>query len=252
MDLRNTEKLRPDVAKVLVPYLEDLSQVLKDNVLSVVVFGSATGPDFVPGRSDINLTLIVRETEFSLLSGCLKAVGSGFRRRIVAPLFLTKEYVARSADVFPIEFLDIRETGVVLYGEDVFKDFVPDPLTLRHECEQQVRSNLLRTRQAFLEMGLAKRGLEGVLTQSLNSLVPVFRALIVLKAERTPRAKRDIVVSACRQASLPSRTLESVLELRGRKKPLPREESLRLMGDYMESLKKMAAHVDSLRIREQA
>jgi len=248
--LNNIDRLRPEAADDVREYVEALLQVLGQDAEAVLAFGSVTGPDYVPGESDVNLAFLVRTVEFSLLERCLSPVSAGFKKRIVAPLFLTKEYIARSQDVFPVEFLDMRETGVLLYGEDFLAGLELAPAWLRLECEQQLKSSLLRTRQAFLEIGRSKGGLEKVITQSLNSLVPLFRAMLALRGLALPRTKREIVTVLCRELSVSDAAFIEVLELRARGENLKSGRGPGMLADYMTAVEKLAADVDTFEAEE--
>ncbi len=60
-------------------------------------------------------------------------------------------------------------------------------------CEQQVKGKLIRIRQAYLEVGLKRRGVEALLKESLGSLFPVFRALVRLKGMPVPADKAEVL-----------------------------------------------------------
>jgi hypothetical protein len=248
--LKNLEKLRPELQKLLGPYVRELLSIAGEDIVSVLVFGSATGPDFVPGRSNINVAIMARDIDSALLKKCLKHIASGFKKRIVAPLFLTRKYIDGSLDVFPIEFLDIRETALVLVGDDPFVDVDLNSSSLRLECEQQLKGTLLRIRQAYLELGLTHRGLERVLSESLNSLIPVFRAMLVLKGVTPPRGKQEIVGSTCEAFGLASGTFKEILKLRFERKRVSPEAEEKILRDYIKSVNELAQIVDALRIEE--
>ncbi|MDI6808337.1 MAG: hypothetical protein QME66_05075 [Candidatus Eisenbacteria bacterium] len=248
--LKNLEKLRPDVAKVVEPYLRDFLAIERDAIESAFIFGSATGPDFVPGHSNVNIALLVKEISPAFLRKCLKLVESGFKKRIVAPVFLTPSYVATSLDVFPIEFLDMRETSLLVYGEDPFAGVELSNQSLRLECEQQLKGALLRVRQAYLEIGLAKRGLEKVLEQSLNSLIPIFRAMLVLKDMKPPRRKAEIVSSVSEAFGIRSGILTTILDMKLGRKRVPQGEEEKLLSEYLVCIEELASFADTLRTRE--
>lgn len=250
--LKNFEKLKPEVSKLLEPYVRDLVALLGEDVLSVIVFGSATGPDFIPGRSNVNLAIVVKDTDLPLLRKCLKHVAAGFKKGIVAPLFLTQEYISTSSDVFPIEFLDIRETGVVLLGEDPLANIKLSAAALRLECEQQLKGSLLRIRQAYLELGLAKQGLERVLGESLTSLIPVFRAMLVLKGVGTIRGKKEILLSVCEAFGVSAEAFTTILQLKREKKHVSPEVGEKLLGEYMRNVREMARLIDAFHIKEES
>ncbi len=250
MKIDNIDKLRPQAAEDVRKYVEELLGVLGQDGESVLAFGSVTGPDYVPGQSNINLAFLVKTAELSLLERCLPVVSDGFRKRIVAPLFLTKDYVARSQDVFPVEFLDMRETGVLLYGEGFLAGLKLAPAWLRLECEQQLKSNLLRTRQAFLELGRSKGGLEKIATQSLNSLVPLCRAILVLRGRALPRTKLDIVTALCRELGVSDAAFVEILGLRARGGSLKPGRGAGVLADYIAAVEKLTAVVDTFEAGE--
>jgi len=50
----NTEKLPPEVQNKFIPYLKLMSDIHKDHLISVFIYGSAAGKNYIPKISDIN------------------------------------------------------------------------------------------------------------------------------------------------------------------------------------------------------
>lgn len=182
----NEKRLHIEVQKKFIPYFETMSDIHGDNLISVFIYGSAAGENYVPKVSDINSVFVFKNLNPSILKSSLKAVSKGISKKIAAPLFMTKDYISSSLDVFPIEFLDMKENHILLYGEDVLSGLPINGEHIRLFCEQQLKGKLIRIRQAYLEVGLKKKGLEALLKESLNSLIPVFRNLIRLKEQQPP------------------------------------------------------------------
>ncbi|RAP32884.1 hypothetical protein DID77_03990 [Candidatus Marinamargulisbacteria bacterium SCGC AG-439-L15] len=65
-------------------------------------------------------------------------------------LFTVSEF-KNSLDVFPIEFLDMKENRELLVGTDIFLDLHVEDHNLRHESEFYLRSHLLKCRESFLK-----------------------------------------------------------------------------------------------------
>jgi len=99
----NTEKLPPEVANKFIPYLKLMSDIHKDHLISVFIYGSAAGKNYIPKISDINSVFVFKDLAFASLTDSLKIVSKGISKRIAAPLFLTKEHIKTSLDVFPGE-----------------------------------------------------------------------------------------------------------------------------------------------------
>ena len=143
-------------------------------------------------------------------------------KRIAAPLFLTKEYIQSSLDVFPVEFLDMKENHVVVFGEDTLGSLTIEGRHLRLFLEEQLKGKLIRVRQGFLENGLDLKAVRSLLKQSLNSLLPIFRNLLRLKNITPPIDKFEIITQCCHAFGLSASVFEQIYdEVTGKKKIIP-------------------------------
>ena len=137
--LENLDRLSKDVRNLIVPYLENMLKLHKENIVSVLIYGSAVGEDFNPRSSDINMLIVFDSLEFSDLRKSLKLISTGMRKRITAPLFLTRKHIETSTDTFPVEFLEMKESHILVYGEDVLGNLDINRGNIRLQCEQQLK-----------------------------------------------------------------------------------------------------------------
>lgn len=186
--------LKPELKVIIEPYLARLLGIHKENIISVVLYGSATGKYFVPKKSDINMAVIFENLEFRQLKDSLGFVNYGMPKRITAPLFLSLSHIESSKDTFPIEFIEIKENNILLYGRDVFSGLKIDESNIKLFCRKEIEGKLIRLRQAYLETGLKKKGVEALMKGSMYSLLPVFRALLRSKVQNPPIDKEQILV----------------------------------------------------------
>lgn len=193
MENLKLDAVRPDVRKIIEPYLKKLLSIHSDNIVSILLYGSAAGESYVPKRSDINLMVVFKGLGLSELDSSLKLVNAGIHKKITAPLFLSLEHIETSKDTFPIEFLEIKENHILLYGKDLFSSMQIDQSNLRLFCEREIKGKLIRLREAYLEIGLKKKGVEVLTKKSLNSLMPIFRVLVKLKAKEPSRNKEKLI-----------------------------------------------------------
>ena len=246
MTYKNLERLHESIRSHVIAYCDKLTAVLGANLRAVSVYGSATGTDFIPGKSDVNLVVVVERIGDAVLTSLLDIVKWGRKKRIAAPLVLTPDYIASSLDVFPIEFLEIRESQALLMGEDFFGALEAKPLELRLECESQLKAAALRTRQAYLEIGTTKRGAEAVLHASLTSLIPVMRAMLRLKGEAVPRGKLDVLKAVGRVFDADSGRLESILKDKAGDERIDGRQAHEVLTGYIEDIEKLAGAIDGL------
>ncbi len=95
------------------------------------------------------------------------------------PFVFTKEELADGADVFPIEFLNIRQHHKTLHGDDLLEDMEISKKNLRHQLEFEFRSKLIHLRREYLQ----SRGkhLENIISSAVPTMVPIIGGLLYLK-----------------------------------------------------------------------
>ncbi len=246
--LKQLEKLSTQVSQVIQDVGQQLLAKDEQNVASLVVYGSALVSDFVPGRSNINLLLVLERLGFAELSGYAKVIAKFSKKKIVAPLFLTKEHIKSSLDVFPIEFLEIKDNHLVIYGEYVFEDIIIKSEDLRLQCEREIKSRLIRIRQAYMESGQKAADLKGLLEVSLTSILPIMRNVIRLKG-KAPAIKKDaIITELSSEFGLAAAPFSRILELKTQKK-VPRQDELEaILSDYLQQVQQLAKIVDQIQV----
>ncbi len=95
------------------------------------------------------------------------------------PLIFTREEIMDGVDVFPIEFLNIRQHHKTLYGDDFLKDIEISKKDLRQQLEFDLRSKLIHLRKEYLLSD--GRYLETLILSAVPTLVPILGGLIYLK-----------------------------------------------------------------------
>ncbi|MDD5616681.1 MAG: hypothetical protein PHH85_10820 [Candidatus Methanoperedens sp.] len=94
-------------------------------------------------------------------------------------LLFTEEEIIRGADVFPVEFLNIRHDYKIHYGEDSFKDIKISKKNLRLQLEFEFRSKLIHLRSEYLLF--KERELESLILSTVPALAPIMGGLVYLK-----------------------------------------------------------------------
>ncbi|MDD5634675.1 MAG: hypothetical protein PHW46_05310 [Candidatus Omnitrophica bacterium] len=193
MEIKNLEKIHQKARNITRLYVNDIIKFSGDNVVSVLAHGSVTSCEYNPKYSDINLAIILKDMSIPELKKMLKVIKIGMRHGVPAPLFLTKAYIEKSMDTFPMEFMTMKDSGCVLAGEDVFTGLEAKHEDLRKECEYQIKGKLLTLRQAYLENARDRRGMERLIKVSFKALLPVFQNMLRLKMKTPPAHKEEIL-----------------------------------------------------------
>jgi predicted nucleotidyltransferase len=145
-----------------------------------VLYGSAARGDWVPGRSDVNLLLLVDETSPAALRKLTPAVTEWHAKGFAPPLIMGRGEWDRSADVFPIEITDMKHAHKVLCGADPVASMSVDPSDLREAVERELRGKLVRLRQAYVRFGDAGMILGGFALATIATYFALLRCIAVL------------------------------------------------------------------------
>ena len=245
-EFKNLERVPSQVKKKFVPFLRKFFEACPRGIHSVAIYGSATGINYIPGKSDINSVIIMDQVGWDLWRQVLRVTAEGIKQRITAPLLLTKEYIQSSLDTFPIEFLDIKENHVSVYGEDYFSGLSIESRNLRIFCEYQMKGKLIRIRQAYLEEGLKDKMLGALMTESLSSLIPVFRNLIRIKGQTADIDKIKIIIQVCSIFHLDPGVFLSIHKQRTLQQRMSLRQTQELMEMYIRQLEQLITAVDHL------
>ncbi len=233
-----------DLEQVLAQSQTELIQTFGDNLSALLVFGSAAVGDFLPGASDINLLVVLKTADLAALRAA-----RGFRRRlagqrVAAPLILSEEQIRNSADVFPIEFLEIREKRRLLHGRDPFARLRFGLKNLRHECEHELRGRLIRLRESYIESRPGAAALKSLLLAAHNANFPAFRAALRLKKTTPPVKKEDIAAQLARLFGLDAEVFRQLSDLRAGVFRPAEPELERLLDRYLSEVGKLVRAVD--------
>lgn len=236
-----------DVRETLRSYLTDVTALFGPSLKAVILYGSAARGEYLPGRSNINLLLLLAKHDV----GALQRYGKEHRRwsqeRIVVPLFLTEEELRSSASLFPLESLEIKEQHVLLTGRDPFPTLAIDLRNLLGQCEQEIRGNLLRLRQRFVEGAGKAEAAAVLLPLSLTALLPCLRGLFRLLKIPIPRMTESLLESLQFGLGVDSVTFLDVLHVkRGLISPGPLEMP-RLFERYVSSLQTLIERAEQLK-----
>ena len=238
-------KNQKDPKTILPEITGDYKALYGDDLVSVILYGSATGPNFQPGQSDINLMIVLTEDGIEHLDQAFDVVNKWRKSGVAVPLFLTEEYIQTSLDVFPIEYLNFRNNHVLVFGKEILKDLEFSPEFLRLQCEREIKGKLLLLREAFLETSGKGRALKGLILQALPSLMAIFEAILHLKKLTIPKERREIVRAMADAFNLEHRVFEGLLDIKEKKSKISDEESLHLFKGCLREMRKLSKLVNS-------
>ena len=235
------------VKEALNGLLADLREVHGANLASVVVYGSAASGDYVELRSDYNLLIALEHITPADLRATQAPMREWQRLGHPLPVYFTWEELQNAADVFPIEFHQMEQAHVVLYGRDPFTTLQITDEMLRHQTEYELRTKLIRLRRLYIPAALSPERLGMLMSDSLASFATLFGAALRLHGQPPPVAKPDVVRAAIKFFGLDTASFERIFALRERSnETLSETEANDLFAAYLINIELVITAVDRL------
>ncbi|RLC45740.1 MAG: hypothetical protein DRH57_07450 [Candidatus Cloacimonadota bacterium] len=216
------------------------------NLESITVYGSSIGPDFNPKISDINLAIVLNTMDIDSLLKAKHAILSLKKKKVGTPLFLTKEYIQHSLDTFPIEFLNIQTQHKTIFGEDIFSELTFSNDDLRLQAERELKGKSLLLRLSFLENIKNHNALLQLISSSITSFIPVFKALLFIKAKPIPNTKESIIRSTQEAMNIDGKIFHNALDIKYKRIKLKKDELLDFFRKYSKEVDKLSVIVDNM------
>jgi predicted nucleotidyltransferase len=230
--------------------IADLHATHGDNLASVVLYGSAAAGDHVEGSSDYNLLIALNRIAPEDLRLAQAPMREWRRLGHPVPVYFTVEELNDASDVFPIEFLQMEKSRVVLYGRDPFEFVEVSEANLRHQTEYELRSKLIRLRRHYIPASVSVEKLVALMSDSLASFAALFRAVLVLHGQDGPARKADSIRAIVGLLDLDAAPFEQILALQPKgEQQLSERQANDLCGAYMAAIDRVIEVVDKMENR---
>jgi predicted nucleotidyltransferase len=239
------------VKEALDGLVTDLRATHGDNLASIVLYGSAAAGDQIELRSDYNLLIALNRITPEDLRQAQAPMREWRRLGHPLPVYFTVEELSDAADVFPIEFHQMANARIILFGHDPFEFVKLSDVHLRHQAEYELRSKLIQLRRLYIPASSSIEKLSDLMTDSLASFASLFRAVLMLHGQEPPIGKPDTVRATARLLRLDPEPFERVFAIRATgERPGTEEEANELFGTYLVQIEHVVEAVDETRLSE--
>src|SRR5437660_11260848 len=232
--------------KLLSEFVEKMRTAAGENLISMILYGSAAEGEFHPEYSDLNLLCVLRDTSFASLSKIASAVEWWRKKKYHPPLVLTPQELKDTADVFSIEFVDMKQRHRVLYGEDVLRNLDVPVHLHRSQLEYELREKLFLLRQHILVAGAREKDLWEVMLNSLSSFTTLFRHVLIEMGEQGRKHSREAVGDLAHRMNFDPSAFVQIMDVRAKtidRKPLRTAE---VASKYLQAIEQVTAAVDTM------
>lgn len=229
-------------------WLAPVQRFLGADLVTACITGGALQRDFDASRSRINLLVVTRDLPIGRLDALAAILPRPRKGAAIDPMVLTLEQVQRSRDVFPIEWLDVRERHFTLTGEPLFETIEVPPKKLRLQIEQELRGKHLRLVQAYLASAERPADLHATLAASASGFHTIFRALVRLHGEQAPGTHDGIVTRLAELHGLDAAALGGARRMRDLSRAPGADETRATYRAFLAQIERLTHVVDGFPI----
>lgn len=232
--------------QLLKDFVSRIRNSAGDNLRSVILYGSAADGEFHPEYSDLNLLCVVRDASFASLSKLAEAVEWWRKQKHHAPLVIAAEELKASAEIFSIEFMDIKQRYRVLFGEDVLQALEVPMKSHLTQLRYELREKLMLLRQHMLLAATNEKQLWEVMLHSLSSFTTLFRHVLIEMGERERKHSRQAVAELAAKMNFEASPFVQLMAVRAGEMDRKQANAPSVASQYLSAIEKVAAAVDTM------
>ncbi len=232
--------------KLIDDFVERMRAAAGTNLLAAILYGSAAAGDYVAEHSDVNLLCVLGETSFAAIEALAPATEWWAKQKHRPPLLLSAEEIRRSADIFSIEFLDMRRHYRVLWGEDVLKTLEIPMRWHRVQLEYELREKTILLRQHLLASSSKAEAKWELLLRSLPAFGTLFRHALIAFGDSGAGSKRETAATLASKLGIEATVFGELLDIRERKKDRKSVSVDEMFARYLKLVQQVTEAVDKM------
>src|SRR5436853_1071138 len=184
----------PEIRAAIAGLSDDLARAAGTNLAGLILYGGLARGRYRPGKSDINLVVLLNDTSTAALDPIAPILRAAWRAWRVEPFIIKPAEAARLSVTFPTKLLDIARHHIVLAGVNPFADIQVSREQIRLRIEQSLRNTELRLRRRYLSIFDDRSSLATTLADTAASLKVEFAAMLQLVHQEVPSESTSAAV----------------------------------------------------------
>ncbi len=174
----------------------NLRSTFGDELRSVVVFGSVSRGESIPGVSDLNVLALLDSMTVPTLARAAPLLHDWIRQGNTPPHLYSWDEWQGMRDTFTIEIADMADVRDVLWGSDPVASETVRYADLRRQVEHEIRHTLLQLRLRLMVNASDPEEVGGLLLAGLPSFTAYMRSLLRLEGEAPGLVTRPVIERA--------------------------------------------------------
>ncbi len=225
-------------------YVEQIKEKLGSRIKSVFIYGSAAKLKLEDLKSNVNVAIIVEDLSGDDLKECAKATSQWMRHKNPVPVFIPYAGWLSVSGTYAMEYADIKDSHILIYGEDIISPITVHRHDLQFQCEHEVRNLLMVIRKQYLIHAHSKNALKKAFISFTKTFTTIFRTVLRIKDVELPICNEEVVRTAATCAGLDENVFLRLLEYKNKCITLKNDEVDSLVNALLSELFKLAKYLN--------
>ncbi len=228
----------------VLEFMESLKEKLGACLESFVIYGSAVTGELYR-KSDYNTLIVLSEIRADTLDKISKPVRKWIRSGNPVPLIFTAGSLTSSEDAFPMEFLDIKENSITLWGRNFFRNMKVPLENLRVETERELKSMVINLTRRYVAASGNSGEIKKIMSSTISPALSVFKSVLRLYKIKVPVKKRDAAAALPRSIKADMQVVDAILGLKDGRDRI--KDAKAVFEAYFAMIERAAKAVDGLK-----
>ncbi len=199
------------VANLLPQVTEKLKECHGENLVSLILFGSAA-EDRLRDTSDVNLLIILKKFQETEVDNSREVLRVAKAAIDLSVMYLLESELILASEAFAVKFQDIRRRHVVLHGSHLLEKIQVSQDVIIHRLKQVLLNMTLRMRERYVLVGQREDQLQNIIAEFAGPLRSAAAEIIFLKEKKPIDPKSALLLLVQSFKSSPSLDYEQTLK----------------------------------------
>src|SRR5574344_299653 len=167
----------------LEKYISELKIIFNSRLKSIFVYGAKTNATSDKLNDDTNLMIITENLSGEDLKKCSRPTkqwikGGIFEGKNPLPVIMDEQEWFNSADIYAMEYSDIKANNKIIFGENLIKNIEIKPEDLRFQCESETKNLLMKFRNHYLLYAYSPAQMDKSIVPVVKTINAIFKAIL--------------------------------------------------------------------------
>jgi len=193
--------------------IEDLTKIYGENIISIVHYGKNS-----------NLLVIFDKLEAADIKKASPAIKKWVKTKNPLPIIMSENEWMSSADIYPVEYAEIKHSYKILYGKDIVEQINVLKSDLRLKCEYEIKNLLVRIREIYLGNSDNPKHMAKILEEVSFEIIRVLKSSLILFDMPAVGDYNEIINNISEKIDFDSEIFIKILSLKEKNKKIAGNE----------------------------